>query len=105
MERRSAGAPAHRPARSLCVLASKFFGLQLKAAASAGYEASQDRGGGSAAAIVDWLNRHRHLRAVDGGGRHGGRRAARERRLGRRAWCVEHAALAVVDRCGSWQLV
>ena len=56
------------------------------AAAGAGGAGSHDRGAGTATSIIDWLACRRHLHSVDGGYRYGGPRAAKERRLSRRAW-------------------
>ena len=54
-ERRGAAAPAHRRARSTASLDDELLGALEKAAAGAGGEASQDRGGCSAGSIIDWL--------------------------------------------------
>ena len=54
-EQRGAAAPAHRRARSTASLDDELLGALEKAAAGAGCEASQDRGGCSAGSIIDWL--------------------------------------------------
>ena len=57
------------------------------AAAGAGRRPGlQDRGAGSAVSIINWLPARRHLHTEDGSHRFCDRRAARQRRLRRRAW-------------------
>ena len=68
------------------VLSGKLLGSSAWAAAGAGGAGSHDRGAGTATSIIDWLACRRHLHSVDGGYRYGGRRAANERLLSRRAW-------------------
>ena len=54
-ERRMAGASAHRSARPLVVLGTRFLGTSVWAAAGAGCAASRGRAGSAAGPFVGWL--------------------------------------------------
>ena len=54
-ERRMAGASAHRSARPLVVLGTRFLGTSVWAAAGAGCAASRGRAGSAAGSFVEWL--------------------------------------------------
>ena len=79
-------------------------GASVWAAAVAGAAGSRDGAGRDAGTIINWCAGGRHLPPVDGGNRCGGRSAAKERRLSRRAWECGLAAVAVAQRCMAQQL-